>query len=56
VVEQEATTKGIKVSRGVELIFVIRQENIVLPKAEPTIAKGVPVAIKIKYSEPRFNQ
>jgi hypothetical protein len=56
VVEQEAATQGIIMFKGVELIFVIRQENIVLPIVEPTITKGVPMAIRIKYSEPRLNQ
>jgi GTP cyclohydrolase FolE2 len=37
VVEQEATTQGIKMSRGVELVIVTKQEIIILPKVEPTI-------------------
>jgi hypothetical protein len=43
-------------SKGVEPILVIKQKIIGLSKAEPTIAKGVIVAIKIRYSEPKFNQ
>jgi hypothetical protein len=27
-----------------------------LPKVEPTVAKGVHVDIKIRYSEPKLNQ
>jgi hypothetical protein len=48
VVEQEAITHGIKMSRGVELVLVIIQKIILLPKVEPTIAKGVPMAIKVR--------
>jgi hypothetical protein len=46
VVEQKAITQGIKIFKGVELILVTRQEIIVLPKAEPTIAKGDPIINK----------
>ncbi len=56
VVEQEGTTQGFKMSRWVELVLVTRQETIVLLKVEPIITKGIPMAIKIKYSEPKFNQ
>jgi len=42
-------------SRGVELIFVTRQEIVILPKAEPTLAKGVPMAVRVMYSELRLN-
>jgi hypothetical protein len=35
---------------------VTRQKNIILPRAKPTIAQGIHVAIKIRYSEPRLNQ
>jgi hypothetical protein len=41
--------------RGVELILVTRQETIVLLKAEPTIAKNVPLVVRVRYSEPKFN-
>ncbi len=54
-VEQKVTTQGIKMSKGVEPIFIIKQKIVVLPKIEPTITKGVPMVIKVKYSEPRFN-
>jgi hypothetical protein len=43
-------------SRIIELAFVTKQETIVLPRAEPIVAKGVHVAVRIKYSEPIFNQ
>jgi GTP cyclohydrolase FolE2 len=55
-VEQEATTQGIKMSRRVELLLIIKQETIVLPKAKPIVVEGVLVAVKMKYSEHRFNQ
>jgi hypothetical protein len=55
-VEQEATNHGIKMSRRVEPILVIKQETIVLPKAKPIVVEGVPVVVKMKYSEHRFNQ
>ncbi len=42
-------------SRGIEWVLITRQEIIVLPKVETTITQGVPVAIIIKYNEPRFN-
>ncbi len=55
-VKQKATIQVIRMPIGVELILVTILETIVLPRIEPTIAKGVHVAIKVKYSEPRFNQ
>jgi len=55
-VEQEATIQGIKMSKRVEPILVIKQETIVLPKAKLIVVKGVLVAIKNKYNEQRFNQ
>ncbi len=51
VVEQEATTKGIEMSKGIELVFV----TIILPKEKPTIAEVVLVDVKTRYSEPRIN-
>ncbi len=42
-------------SKRVEWVLVIKQEIIVLPKAKPTVV-GVPVTIRIKYSEPRLNE
>jgi hypothetical protein len=38
IVEQKITTQGIKMSRGVELVLVTRQEIIVLLRAKPTMA------------------
>jgi hypothetical protein len=55
-VEQEVTTQGIKMSRGVELVLVTRQEIVILPRAKPIVAEGVPMAIRVRYSEPRFSQ
>jgi hypothetical protein len=55
VVEHKAVIKGIKMSKGVELISAISEETIVLPKVRPTIIEGVLVAIKVRYSEPKFN-
>jgi len=48
--------KSTRMSRIIELAFVTKQETIVLPRAEPIVAKGVHVAVRIKYSEPIFNQ
>ncbi len=55
-VEREVTTQGIKMSRRVELVFIIKQEIIVLLKVEPTIVKGVHVVVKGRYNEPKFNE
>jgi hypothetical protein len=41
-------------SKGVELVLITRQEIIVLPRTELTVTQGVPMAIKVKYSEPRL--
>jgi hypothetical protein len=43
-------------SKGIESILVTKQEIIILLKVEPTITQGVPMAIKVRYSEPRLNQ
>jgi hypothetical protein len=43
-------------SRGIELVLVTRQETIVLPKAEPIVVECVIVVVRMKYSEPIFNQ
>jgi hypothetical protein len=42
-------------SRRVEPILVTKQENVVLPRAKPIVAKHVRV-IRMRYSEPIFNQ
>jgi hypothetical protein len=46
---------GIGMSKGIELVFVIRQETIVLPTAKPIVAQGVLMVFRIRYSEPRIN-
>jgi predicted amino acid racemase len=43
-------------SKGIELVFVTKQETVVLPIVEPTITQGVPVAVKVRYNEPRLNR
>ncbi len=43
-------------SIGVELVLVIRLNFLVLPKVELTLTEGVHVALRMKYSEPNFNQ
>jgi hypothetical protein len=55
VVEQQIPTQDIKIPREFELVLITRQEIVILPKVEPIIAKGVPMVIKIKYSEPKLN-
>jgi hypothetical protein len=35
-------------SKGVETIFVTRQETIILPKAKPIVVEGVHVTIRIR--------
>jgi hypothetical protein len=45
VVKQEAITQGTIVFRGVELVFVTRQEIVVLLKAKPTIVEGVVMVV-----------
>jgi hypothetical protein len=37
VVEQEVAIQGIKMSRGVELIFVTKQKIVILPKEKPIV-------------------
>jgi hypothetical protein len=56
VIEQNITTQGIKMSKGVEPVLVPKQETIILPIAKSIVAECVPMAIKVRYSEPRFNQ
>jgi hypothetical protein len=34
----------------------MKQEIIILPKAKPTVTEGVPMAVRIKHSEPKLNQ
>ncbi len=54
-VEQKATTQGIRMSKGIELILVTRQETVVLPRAKPIVAQGVLMVFRIRYSEPIIN-
>ncbi len=42
-------------SKRIELVLVIRQEIVVLPRAKPTIIEGVLVVVRVKYSEPKLN-
>jgi hypothetical protein len=37
-VEQEVIIQGIRLSKRVEPILVIKQETVILPKVEPTMA------------------
>jgi hypothetical protein len=37
VVEQEVTFQGIKMSKGIELIFVTKQKIVILPKEKPIV-------------------
>ncbi len=55
-VEQEVTIQGIRMSKGVELVLITRQESVVLPTIEPIVAKDVHVVIRVRYSEPKLNQ
>jgi hypothetical protein len=43
-------------SRGVEPVLVTRQEIIILPRVEPTIVEGVPMVVRVRYNEPKFNE
>jgi hypothetical protein len=43
-------------SRGVEPIFVTKQETIILPRVEPIVVEGVLVVVKVRYNEPKLNQ
>ncbi len=56
VVEQKVAIQGIRMLRGMlSQYLLIRQEIIVLLKVEPTLVKGVPTAIKVRYNEPKHN-
>jgi hypothetical protein len=43
-------------SKGVEPILLPKHETIILPIAKSIVAECVHVAIKVRYSEPIFNQ
>ncbi len=47
IVEQEVVTHGIRIFRGVEPIFITRQQNVILPRTKPIITKGVPMAVRV---------
>jgi hypothetical protein len=53
VVEQKTITSGIIMFKGVESIFVTRQETIFLPRAKPMVVDGIPMAVRVRYSEPK---
>ncbi len=55
VVKQEATTQDIRMFREVELVFVTKQEIVILPRTKPIVAEGV-LVVRVRYSEPTFNQ
>jgi len=38
------------------LVLITKQEIVILPRIEPTIATGVPMAIRMRYNEPIVNQ
>jgi hypothetical protein len=42
--------------RGIELILITKQETVVLPRVESTMVECVLVVVKVRYSEPIFNQ
>jgi predicted amino acid racemase len=43
-------------SKGIESILITKQEIVVVPIAEPTIAQGVSMVVKVRYNEPKLNQ
>jgi hypothetical protein len=55
VVEEEVASQGIKISKGVELVLVTKQEIVILPRAEPILLEGVPMFVRVRYSEPKVN-
>ncbi len=55
VVEQEVIIQDIRISKGVDSILVIRQRTVVFPIVEPTVIEGVPMAVRVRYSEPKIN-
>jgi len=56
VVEQESTIQGIKMFKGVKLVFITKQKIVTLSRIEPIVVEGVHVVIKVKCNEPKFNQ
>ncbi len=55
-VEQEVATKGIRMSKGVEPVFIIKQKIVVLPRAKTIVVEGVPTFVKVRYNELKLNQ
>jgi len=37
-------------SRGIELVLVVKQETVVLLKVKPIVGEGVLATVKVKYS------
>ncbi len=55
-VEQEFVIRGIKMFKGIKLMLITKQKIVALLRIEPTVIKGVLVAIKARCNEPKFNQ
>jgi hypothetical protein len=41
VVEQEVGIQGIRISKGVELVLITKQETVILPRVELIVTRGV---------------
>jgi hypothetical protein len=41
-------------SKGVELVLVTKQEILISPRAKPTVAKRVHMAVRVRYNEFKF--
>jgi hypothetical protein len=55
VVEQKAATQGIKMSKGIEAVLITKPKIIVLPRVEVIVVEGVPMDVKVRYSEPKLS-
>jgi hypothetical protein len=42
-------------SRGVELVLVVRQKIVILPKPKLRVAERVCATTRVRYSELKFN-
>ncbi len=42
-------------SKGIESIFITRQEILILLITEPIVVEGVPMVVGIRYSDPKLN-
>jgi hypothetical protein len=40
--------------REVELVFVTKQEIVILPRTKPMEAEGVPMVVRVRYSDPHL--